>query len=449
MKTVWFLNGLLIGCSGGGSAQFLEVEATIAETVATVVSVSWSLDQEAQVWLEYGLNGACDGEVTNSITGDSGETLILGIPPVTDVCFSAVADIDGVDLRSDSQTIRTGNIPSTFSTMTIEDYDPNLVAPGFIVGSNAIDPAMLYVVNREGDIVWYQEPLNEFLRPQMIVSQSGDSFIYNEFSKDFTDDSSKIVRVGFNGETIEEFSTPNGHHSFQELPDGTMVYIAIDVRDTDEWGPVVGDSIVEIPPDGGDPVVVYTVWDDPDIVLESHSEWGSTFYPQGKDWTHANYIYYSEDRDSYTISFRNINTVLEFDRTTGETIRSVGRYGTHDTQPGLVQYPHAGYWTAEGTLMFLTSPPGTNESWGVEVDFDDENMVADLIWSYGEGEGHKSLILGEALRLSNDNTLVNFGSTGRLIEVTPEGEEVWSLFTSVGTFPGHTTVLEDFYGEDK
>jgi hypothetical protein len=449
VNKILIFSGLMFGCSGGGNSEFTTLDAAVAETVATVIKVTWALESEGAVWLEYGIDGACEGESTNSTTGSSGESLVLGVPPVTDVCFTALAEIDGEQIQSESQTIRTGNLPSTFSTMTIEDYDPTRVAPGYIVGSNAIDPAMLYVINREGDVVWYQEPVNEFLRPQMIISQAGDSFIYNEFSKDFTDDSSKITRVSFGGDIIEEFDTPDGHHSFQELPDGTIVYIAIDVRETDEWGPVVGDSVVEIPPDGGDPVVVYTVWDDPNIELGPHSEWDSTFYPQGRDWTHANYIYYSEDRDTYTISFRNINTVLEFDRYTGETIRSVGRFGTHGTQNGLVQYPHAGYWTDDGTLMFLTSPPGTNESWGVEVSFDDDNMVADLIWSYGENEGHKSLILGEALRLSNDNTLVNFGSTGRLIEVTPEGDEVWSLYTSIGTFPGHTTVLEDFYGADQ
>jgi len=449
VNRILLVSGFMFGCSGGGSSEFTNVDASIADTVATVVKVNWSLEEEAQVWFEYGIDGACEGHETSSITGSQGETLLLGLPPVTDVCFVGFAELGGDVVEAESQTIRTGNLPSAFSTMTIEDYNPDKVAPGYIVGSNAIDPAMLYVVNREGEIVWYQEPVNEYLRPQMIISQSGDSFIYNEFSKDFTDDSSKISRVSFGGEIIEEFDTPDGHHSFQELPDGTIVYIAIDVRETDEWGLVVGDSVVEIPPDGSDPVVVYTVWDDPNIELGPHSEWDSTFYPQGRDWTHANYIYYSEDRDTYTISFRNVNTVVEFDRYTGETIRSVGRFGTHATDPGLIQYPHAGYWTADGTLMFLTSPPGTNESWGVEMSFDDQNMEAELVWSYGNDEGHKALILGEALRLSNDNTLVNFGSTGRLIEVTPDGEEVWSLYTSIGTFPGHTTILEDFYGEDQ
>ena len=446
MKAIGVIGMALAGCGGGSSAGIDSMTAQLSENVATVIEVTWELEAEGDAYIEYGLDGACEGMQTPSFSGATGDTLILGVPPVTDVCFSLVATIDGDEAVSEVQTIRTGNLPSIFSSMTVEEYDADRVADGFVIGSNAIDPAMLYVLNRDGEIVWYLEPVNEFLRPQMILARDGKSFIFNEFSKDFTEDSSSVYRVSFDGEILEQIPTPDGHHAFQELPDGTIVSIAIDVRDTEEYGPVVGDSIVEIPPDGGDPVVVYTVWDDDSIPLEPHNDWNSEFYPHGKDWTHANYVHYNEERDTYTISYRNVSTIVELERATGEVIRSVGRHGTHETDTTLVNHPHGGYWTDDDTLMFLTTPIGAQESWGAEMQFDDEAMTADIIWAYGDGQGHKSLILGEALRLENDNTLVNFGSTGRLIEVTPGGDVVWSLFTSLGTFPGHTTILKDFYG---
>ena len=210
---------------------------------------------------------------------------------------------------------------------------------------------------------------------------------------------------------------------------------------------MVGDTVMI--GDGTGPVPLYSTWDDPRILLEEHRQWDNEFYPQGIDWTHANYLSYNEDRNSLTISFANAEAVIEVDATTGEHLRSIGQDGTHSVEEGLLGRPHAGYWTDSGTLMVFTTPLwGPNKSSiGVELAFDDEAKTAEVVWEYGYELGYNTIIMGEATRLPNGNVLMNFGSTGVVEEVTPEGEAVWRVYTATGTFPGHWTFVRSLYNE--
>ena len=62
-----------------------------------------------------------------------------------------------------------------------------------------------------------------------------------------------------------------------------------------------------------------------------------------------------------------------------------------------------------------------------EYDIDDDGQVLNQIWSFGVGEGVHARTAGEAHRLENGNTLHNYGSAGRLREVTDAGEVVWDV----------------------
>ncbi len=147
------------------------------------------------------------------------------------------------------------------------------------------------------------------------------------------------------------------------------------------------------------------------------------------------------------MSFRNVDTVVELDRD-GDLVRAVGGHGTHALTGGdqLVGKPHSAYWTDSGTLLFTTTPSTSpEETRAIELGFDDEAGTAEVIWSWGEGEGFFAKVLGEALRLPNGNTVVNFGSEGVVVEITPDGEVGWRLETPTGYFPGHLTFIRDLY----
>ena len=56
------------------------------------------------------------------------------------------------------------------------------------------------------------------------------------------------------------------------------------------------------------------------------------------------------------------------------------------------------------------------------------------------------LVKSEARRLSNGNTLHNFGSTARFREYAPDGSVVWDVSWADSGSVGHIDTLGDFYG---
>jgi hypothetical protein len=71
----------------------------------------------------------------------------------------------------------------------------------------------------------------------------------------------------------------------------------------------------------------------------------------------------------------------------------------------------------------------------------------DLVWEYGfDDVGITSASLGQAFRLGNGNTMVNFGSSGVLHEVDPSGNLVWEASSEFGWGFGNAAPIEDLYG---
>jgi hypothetical protein len=183
-----------------------------------------------------------------------------------------------------------------------------------------------------------------------------------------------------------------------------------------------------------------------------HGDWDSNFYPQGHDWTHANALFYDEVTNTYLISFRNVSQVLEFDRATGQITRAFGGpLADYPVDPpeATFTYQHGAHWTDEGTLLLTSSGRAASgefddlETWASEFEVDPESRVLNEVWTYGRGEGLHAHALGEAHRLPNGNTLVNWGSEGLLREITPGGGVVWEMRAAGDAFFGRVVYLED------
>ena len=436
-----FLISFAAGCVPSTVIEQVEWDRT---DVGTVIRVNWTLSEQADAWVEYGPEPHCDSMQTPVQTGIENSVLLLGLPPVTESCFVLKTSLDGEEGQSSVDSFRTENVPSDIEPMEVEQLDPDAYDDGFWVGSSPSGPSLVYIINRKGDIVWWHLGAEDGVIPQATLAPNGEGLFFNEFSKDFSIDESHVVWMGFDGEVKTEFSTPLGHHSYAWLPDGRLAYLAIDVRETEEFGAVVGDKIV-VTDNEGTSTVVYSTWEDDHVPLKENDSWDSNFYPQGFDWTHANYLSYSETRDSFTISFAHVDAVFEVDASTGEHLHSIGQLGTHSVDEGLLGRPHAAEWTDDGTLMVFTTPLGTRESRGVEISFDDENLTTDVVWSYGAGLDYHTIIMGAVRHLPNGNTLMNFGSKGVLEELTPESEVVWRAYTATGQFPGHVEFVDSLY----
>ena len=88
----------------------------------------------------------------------------------------------------------------------------------------------------------------------------------------------------------------------------------------------------------------------------------------------------------------------------------------------------------------------------MEFEIDDDNQVLREIWRYGQGVDEYAREGGEATRVSNGNTLINYGTGGVLKEVTVDKEIAWQVVfdapfseSTNNKLLGHTVFLDDLY----
>jgi hypothetical protein len=67
------------------------------------------------------------------------------------------------------------------------------------------------------------------------------------------------------------------------------------------------------------------------------------------------------------------------------------------------------------------------------------------VWSYQSKACYKVYFLGDAERLHNGNTLINWSTSGHLEEVTRAGASVWNLRAQLGAGFGFIDRVQSLY----
>jgi hypothetical protein len=431
----------------------LEVTST---EVATVGRVQFTTEADATAWLEFNVDGTCAGLRTPDTTGTSHSALVLGVPASAEACGVAVAvDADGVEHRSAPWTFEAGPPPQGTAIPSVTVNDPTGYTEPYILAAMIREPPQHWIIDRQGQLVWGN--LLDPSRQTVDIQPAGDGFSFCDYAADHSIDDSYVRYLGMDGAITADVRTELAHHAYFELADGSIGFLAIDVRPMDGFDePVVGDAIVIQTPEGTSRVL-WSAWDDAasiPLVIDADN---TGFYPQGIDWTHGNYLEYNAARDSWLVSFRNLNSVIEFSNADGSWMRSFGEYGTYTLRDEqgtvldwqIIGHPHNAMYTDDGTIVMLTMPTDANgneqESLVLELVVDDANQTVDIVWRYGEGLGFFANVQGSGMRLDNGNTLINWGAAGVIQEVTPDKVVVWEGSFGIGNFAGLVRPLATFY----
>jgi hypothetical protein len=149
------------------------------------------------------------------------------------------------------------------------------------------------------------------------------------------------------------------------------------------------------------------------------------------DWAHPNAL--EIDRDGhYLVSWRHLAEVTKID-SRGAAI--LWRFGGAFNQFTIVDDPLGGFHgqhsirvTPAGTYLLYDnglrrSPP---ESRAVEYAIDPVTRTARMVWQYRASPALYTPFTGSVQRLENGNTLVGFMWIGRIHEVSPTSQLVWS-----------------------
>ncbi|MES2638424.1 MAG: aryl-sulfate sulfotransferase [Myxococcota bacterium] len=237
----------------------------------------------------------------------------------------------------------------------------------------------------------------------------GDSLWYNTMGPE-----QSLNRIdGISGET-ETFATPRGHHDFVVLDDGTVAWLAEEVREIDGVS-ILGDLVRERAPDGTERQV-WSAFEQLDLA-DSTTVWCGEKTP--RDWTHANGMAWSPERDAYLVSLYCLAQVVEIDRASGRHLRVLD--GAAATSPFGPQ--HAPSVSPTGVRLFDNAGPD-GASRLIEVSWD-----AEITWSWAPADGLATPVLGDHFMRDDGVRLASFGAEGVVLALDPAGQELWRIVT--------------------
>ena len=233
-----------------------------------------------------------------------------------------------------------------------------------------------------------------------------------------------ILELDWEGRLVWKADVP-AHHDFQRLADGNTLVVCREYVEDSELGPrrYKSDCIMELTPDNE---TVWT-WHADRHVKEIAALVPVTFPLPDYDWGHMNTVESLPEtpasRDprfrpgNVIFSCRHINTIGVIDRETGVVAWAWG--------PGVVDKQHMPTMLPGGTLLIYDNGTALGRSRIIELD----PLTEEIVWEYQADppESFFSSSRGAGERLPNGNTFITESNTGRLFEVTPDGETVWEF----------------------
>jgi len=426
-------------------APVAEVDARLHTFITSLVYVSWDQLEGARVWVEYSFDaGEWLSTPAEVVAAGDQEHLLLGIPYNHATTYRIANDVtnDGENiLYSEPYTVTAGPYPSGLPEPTVLIDEPKLQEPTgrYLYSSINADPGgwtggdyWQFIMDREGRVVWALETDDRAWTIYVRVSEDGAHLLWDAatYWVNYVGDDSQVHKMKIDGTVVETYDTPGLHHAFTELPDGAIVWGAVDGR---------YETLEKLNTDGSQE----TIWS----CEEFHDSIGQT----GQS-CQSNALYWHEATDSFLYSFYTTSTVAHIDHLTGDTLHYWGKLSewTFDPVEAEFDWQHGATWTDEGNLLLSTHTSTTTAECATrEYSVDDKAEALIEQWSYGVGEGLDCSTAGEAHRLPNGNTLHNLGSGARTREISPDGELVWDVSwpdgQTNGRLQGRSVFIEDLY----
>lgn len=434
------------GSTDGGSGEYSPPGVVVSEVQVSsgedfpFLTFAWTQEGEGEIRFSYSYDDETYETAAATYGSGSHEQLVLGVPYSESVDWKMIYDAGSGDVVCGAGDLVTTALPDGIPTPTLRIYEEDQVEPTgtWLLGSINQDSGgwtggtyWKWILDRKGRVVWaHKTPQNHwsiFLR----ISMDGTHILWDEqtYWSDYDASMSTVHRWYLDGTEISETSTPGLHHAFTELPDGTLV-----------WGAVDGyyENLVKRAPGSDEVEQIWSCYD-------FHRAIGAGSSCQ------SNTLYHHQPTDSFLYSFYTTSTVVEIDHATGDSLWWAGAVpGGYDFVPSNIQFSwqHGVYWTDEGTLLLSTEDTyyGTaSETYVREYEVDHDAQELHQVWTFGEGGGVYASTAGEAHRLPGGNTLHNYGSGSQIKEVTADGDVVWHLDWGSSQLLGRTVFIEDLW----
>lgn len=265
-----------------------------------------------------------------------------------------------------------------------------------------------------------------------------------------------LIKKDWGGNKLWEYKDPYLHHGFWPMKNGNILvlkwvevpeniakkvkYMGSDPvplgRAEPRKGLLWGDAVQEITPEGK------VVWEwIAHEHLDTEVDLTCPICPPD-EWTHANSVGELPD-GNIMVSFMETNTIVIVDKHSGDIkwrfskVLRHHHYATVLDEGNILVFDndHHGLVPRAGSRVLELSPKIANPT--CEKMYNSEGAMSNAIsWSYID-DGRWLLYSGgmaSCQRLPNGNTLICEGTTGRILEVTPNGELVWEFVNNLPSY---------------
>lgn len=423
-----------------------DVQVQVGEHMPTCVTVSWKVDEDdaEDPAVEIGVAGAFDRRVAGAPDGEDGFiATVVGLKTATVYNLRAMLEVGGDVLRSPVESVETGPEPPWLPEATLHVNDPDDSFSGYLVTAISAPTPFAAILDEDGDWVWWwaYEEGNGTVMARATLSMDGRSLLFLPFTPDPDDVDPGPIRVQLDGSGEERYEIEgSAHHDFAERSDGTLAMLQYDRRMVDDED-VYGHRLVERAPDGTQ-TEIWTMWD--------HDEYTPLDPPTVMgQWGHANALQLDEAAGVYHISLRHYGSIETIDRATGEIVQSIGGDRSDYTLLGstdLFAGQHGFEVMDDGVLVFDNWAGDGTFSRAVEYRLDQGTGEAEQRWAHIADPLLFVPTFGDVLSLPQDSRMVVWSTSGRIDQVSAEGELVWQLNLSMGAAFGYVEWVEDLPG---
>ncbi len=261
-----------------------------------------------------------------------------------------------------------------------------------------------------------------------------------------------IQELDRDGNIVWEHNDASGHHDSKRRREYGLMHISAEQMPADvarklapDWdGPVYADIVISSEPDGTE-IWRWKSWEHLDV-----EDPRNAFRRGPGMWLHLNAIELGGD-GTFTVSARHQHSIMVINRRTGAVEE---RYGPGKT-PDDFWGQHDPRLLPNGNILLFDNgwlrPVG--HSWSRVIEF--ERGSGKIVWQYTDTPriNFYSCYISGVDPCPNGNVLVTEGQTGRLFQVTRDGEVVWEYinphFADSNGAVDNTVYRSRFYTHDQ
>jgi hypothetical protein len=285
------------------------------------------------------------------------------------------------------------------------------------------------LVNEAAEVVWwYRHPGEGGLSDARVLPNGNLTFIVRTLANEAGERFGTGYEITWDGQVVWQ-SRPgvDVHHELGPGPGGNYLYLTWVFKEV-AGVTYEGDGLELVDPATNQVLWEWNIFDhyDPaDWVVPEAERPGLS--GRGVDWSHANAAVWDPDRSLIWVSVRHFDHFIGIDYPSGQIAVVLGNRGLGG--PDLVSHSHAPEVQADGSLLFFDNGNTRTPQFSSAriITFDAQAGTTETTFVWHDTPPFYDRAVGDADRQPNGNILVTAGVSGRIIEITPQGDKVWEL----------------------